>query len=162
MKYCSDFIPWKRSLCTCVPTNWVSMSEPHTRVLSVQYIHTLVCTLRPAQQAQCVTGTAYHYCHHMHLLSRPILHAIPSSTKYVQQWDHAWGHQQRERGNDSHWDLGWKSYCIALPTHCYLARTRPTLFYVHLVLMELDITYTLQNNPKSCQTMCSAHFTAPI
>jgi len=64
---------------------WASVSEPHTSVLFSglygMYVH-------KSWLAQLAIGIVCHYCHHVDLLSCPIL--SPSSNKYVQQWDHAW------------------------------------------------------------------------
>ena len=85
-----------------------------------------------------VAGSAGHL-YHVPLLPPhvPIFLPIPSpsSSKYVQQWDHAWVTSTEGEGNDGHWDSGQKSHHILLPTHCYLAHAHPTMFCIHLVII---------------------------
>lgn len=55
-------------------------------------------------------------------------------------------------GNNSHWDLGWKSHRIVLPTCCYLAHTHPTLFYIHLIVYVVWFDSCYYKMQQSCES----------
>jgi len=111
--------------------SWASVSPKvvcSIWVLSVWYVCMYV---RPYVMAGAAGAAGHLY---LVLLLPPHVPSLLSS-KYVQQWDHAWARLTDRAGKDQCWDSGQKNHCILPSMRCYLTHVcpRPTMFYIHLV-----------------------------